>query len=160
MTRGADCDPRALRGSYPVDYAGNGAYGVTVTNFDAQDFTCATPLSTEKFCFGIVAGTTVQQPTAPFLLRQRGSFDINVLGLNPGADPHEVRFAPDATVGPDGAIVGNSAKTTADKMTAWRSCGSPARRLHRRGSSDALRRQRSDRCAVERAGEGPRPGAV
>lgn len=120
-SRGTDCSPRALLGPYNVDYAGNGPYTVTVTNFAAEDFTCATPLSTERYVFGIVAGTLLEQPKLPFLLREPGSFSTNVLGLrlllNPGADTHEVRFAPNATVGSDGGIVGNSAETQADRMT-------------------------------------------
>ncbi len=121
VSRGSGCSSRGALGPYRVDYAGNGGYLVTVTNFAADDFNCARPLSAERSGFGIVAGTALAQPTAPFLLREPGSFSTNVLSLpvalNPGADTHEVRFAPNATVGPDGAIVGNSTKTSADTTT-------------------------------------------
>ena len=120
-SRGASCRSRAVSGSYPVDYAGNGPYVITLTNFAANDFGCSTPQSSESYAFAIVAGTALEQPREPFLLREPGNFSTNVLALrlllNPGADTHEVRFAPNATVGPDGAIAGNSAETTADRMT-------------------------------------------
>ena len=120
-SQGASCRSRASGGPYSVDYAGNGAYAITVTNFAPDDFACATPLSRESFAFAIVAGTVLEQLKLPFLLREPGSFSTNVLGLrlllNPGADSHEVRFAQNGTVGPDGAIVGNSAEASADRMT-------------------------------------------
>ncbi len=118
VSSGADCFSRGTLGPFGVNYTGNGSYVVTVTSFARDDFKCATPQSTESFAFVIEAFTVVTQPTAPFLLRAPSSFTPSTLALpllqNPGADTLEVRFAPNATLAPDRAIVGNSTKTSAD----------------------------------------------
>lgn len=121
VSRGVSCISQSFRTPSRVEYAGNGGYVVTVRTFGADDRDCARPLSTEAVGFAIVASTAVAQTTKPFRLRSADSFATNVLSLpvaqNPGADTLEVRFAPDATVGPDGAIAGNSTRTSADPAT-------------------------------------------
>ena len=118
---GVTCIGRSFVSPSRVNYAGNGAYTVTVTNYGADDSKCATPTSTETFTFTIAASTALTAPAQPFVLRAPGSFTTAPLllpiALNPGADSHEVRFAPNAQIGPDGAIVGASAEGSVDTAT-------------------------------------------
>ena len=118
---GLDCSSRSYGTSSRVNYSGNGAYTATVTTYADNDYTCAAPQSTEYFSFVIAASTALTPPPGRFLLRNPGSFSTNVfslpVALNPGADSHEVRFAANATVGPDGAIVGASGETSPDTTT-------------------------------------------
>jgi len=120
VNNATSCRSRSLLGPYTVEYTGNGAYVVTITNFAANDFNCVTPQTTETFGFFIAASTAVTAP-ATHLLRAPGSFATNPLAVsvaqNPGASSLEVRFAPFATIGPDGAIAGNSTRTIADSAT-------------------------------------------
>lgn len=117
-----DCFSQTSRFPTRANYAGNGAYTVTVTNFAASDTKCATPLSTESYPFTIAASTSLAPPAGPFLLRAPRSFTTNAyslpVALNPGADSHEVRFAADAVLGPDGGIAGNSLEAFVDPAGA------------------------------------------
>jgi hypothetical protein len=121
VSSGVSCISRSYTSPSRVNYSGNGVYTITLVNYGEKDSSCATPLSTETYQFGIAASTALTAPPGRFLLRAPGSFATNVLplpvALNPGADSHEVRFAPDATLGPDGAIAGPSKETSPDSTT-------------------------------------------
>lgn len=104
-----------------VNYSGNGAYTINVTTYGADDSACAKPLATERFVFVIGASTSITPPAGPHLLRAAGSFVTNPLmlavNLNPGATNHEVRFAKNATLAPDGSIVGATGQAFVDSTT-------------------------------------------
>jgi hypothetical protein len=118
---GSDPSPSPLR------YFGNGTYTVTIKTFASQDdFDCEGTATETKFTFNYNAFSGVAAPAAQFLRRAIGSviadrvpFKIEV---NPGAVTHEIRFAKDATLGPDGGITSpniesaflNSSTGTAD----------------------------------------------
>lgn len=95
-----------------IGYRGNGTYTVRIVNFGNGDANCSSPLSTEIYTFSINAGVPLPQPSGRFLIRQPDRFTTRTLempiGLNPGAFSYEVRYARNARIGSDGAIVGPS----------------------------------------------------
>ncbi len=104
-----------------VAYSGNGAYTATVSTYAADDTSCTKALTTEAFTFVIGASTSIAPPAGPHQLRAFGSFVTNPLllavNLNPGATNHEVRFAKDARLAPDGSIVGGAGTAYVDAST-------------------------------------------
>jgi hypothetical protein len=104
-----------------IDYRGNGAYTITVTNFAYGDRSCATPTSTETYSYVVGGGVTLGAPAIPFLIRQPNSYMTNELALpvalNPGASSYEVRYALGGVVGPDGAISGPSDEAFVNRTT-------------------------------------------
>jgi hypothetical protein len=101
-----------------VDYIGNGAYTVTLTNYAAN---CTTPTSTQSLPFTITASTAITPPATAQLTRQAGKFTTNTvklpIDLNPGA------LATDAFVGlnvapnPDGSLPGAPTQLFPDSTT-------------------------------------------
>ncbi len=97
-----------------VDYRGNGVYTVSVQSFAANDFSCATPLGPVATAqYTVTAGIGLgPSPFASALTREPNGFSTAEMplpiALNPGALTTEVRYARNVTIGPDGAIVGDS----------------------------------------------------
>lgn len=116
---GTDC----LRTSDPfterVRYQGNGAY--TVFYKAAADREACTAAAEQSTPFNINASTGFAPPPATFLMREQGSLISNPLELavntNPGAEAYDVRFAANATLGPDGGIAGTSETAFVDMAT-------------------------------------------
>jgi hypothetical protein len=105
-----------------LDYRGNGNYLVTVQGFAANDFACRTPVGAPTtYAFSIGAGTALTAPAGRVLIRETNSFTrkpvVLPIALNPGALTHEVRFAANGVIGPDGGISGPSDSTSADRTT-------------------------------------------
>jgi len=106
-----------------IDFRGNGAYTVTVTPYGERDFSCAGsptgPAAASSFT--IVSSVALAGPPARVLTRAPNSFATNVIPLafapNPGALGHEIRYASNAVIGPDGAISGPSADAFPDPTT-------------------------------------------
>jgi hypothetical protein len=94
-----------------VAYQGNGTY--TVKYKTGADFNACEAAAEQSMPFVINASVSISPPAAqPLLLRRPGSFtsisfDVPV-SLNPGADSYEFRYAPNATLGPDGGITGEA----------------------------------------------------
>lgn len=116
----ADCFSKTTDiGPTRVKYAGNQTYTVTVTNYAADDYGCATPVGApEAYRFAIDASVAVTPPGGAFAFRNAGSFEtfpyvVTVQG-NPGADADEVQYALNGRPGPDGALVPPFAKATTD----------------------------------------------
>jgi hypothetical protein len=108
--------------SRSLDYRGNGVYTVTVQTYGSSDFNCQTPVGAPTTAaFSIGAGTAVTAPAGRVLIREANSFSrtpvVLPVALNPGALSHEVRFAANGVVGPDGAISGPSDSTSVDRTT-------------------------------------------
>lgn len=106
-----------------LDYRGNGAYTVTVTTYGEKDFSCAqapTAPATST-TFAITAGTALVGPATPVLTRAPNAFATNTvpigINLNPGALTHEIRYAANGVLGPDGAFSGPSAEGFVDTTT-------------------------------------------
>lgn len=116
-----------------VTYRGNGVYTVVVRLFAAGDPACATPTQELRLSFTVAASTAVTAPATPFLIRQPGGFAIARLDLpvsvNPGQPIHEIRYARNGVVGPDGAltIIGDQAFLDASTGTAGFSFREPGR---------------------------------
>lgn len=114
---GTDC----LRTSSPfeerVRYQGNGAYAVF---FKAgNSFDACQAAAEQSLPFSINASVAITPPaTQPLFTREPGSFaaiDFAVpVSLNPGADTYEFRYAPNATLGPDGGITGETSSAIVD----------------------------------------------
>ncbi len=146
-----------------VDYRGNGAYTVQVTEYGPRDYDCTTPtVPTATYSFSINAGVTLPQPTKTFLTRVPGSFTTRALQMavapNPGSSGTEILYKRNAKLGPDGGIQGTA-------LSGLR------RREHRRRRGPAVsacrastRWSRGPRPAappaVERSGDGAHQGAV
>jgi hypothetical protein len=104
---GVDC----LRTSSPlaerVRYQGNGAY--TLIFKTGKDSAACKSAPEQSVPFTINASTSVVAPEKqPLLMREPGSFasipyEVPVNG-NPGADSYEMKYALNATLGPDGGI--------------------------------------------------------
>ena len=100
-----------------VRYQGNGTYTLSMKVADSFD---ACEAATEQSVpFAINASTAISPPASqPLLTRQPGSFAaINFtvpVSLNPGADSYEFRYAPNATIGPDGGIAGEASSGFVD----------------------------------------------
>jgi hypothetical protein len=97
-----------------VDYRGNGVYTVSVQPYAANDFRCVTPLGPVVTAqYTVTAGVGLgPSPFTSALTREPNGFSTAELplpiALNPGALTTEVRYARNVTIGPDGAIVGES----------------------------------------------------
>jgi len=96
-----------------VDYRGNGAYTVQVTEYGPRDYDCTTPtVPTATYSFSINAGVTLPQPTKTFLTRVPGSFTTRALQMavapNPGSSGTEILYKRNAKLGPDGGIQGTA----------------------------------------------------
>jgi hypothetical protein len=82
------CRSGPLSTQWPVDYAGNGAYTVTVTTYNSAAG-CATATGTQNLPFSITASTAITGPPTAQLTRKPGSFVTNTvtlpIDLNPGA---------------------------------------------------------------------------
>jgi hypothetical protein len=70
--------------------------------------TCATPGKTETYTFNIAASVAISPPAPTMLTRQPNSFSTNQQHFNfagnPGASGYEIKYAPGATVNPDGSL--------------------------------------------------------
>ena len=101
---------RATRATFP--YRGNGVYTVSVTSFVATDVTCQTPIGPAEGFRVAIAGGVVVSRRSPFVLRAPGSTRpaplALPLGLAPGADRHEVRYARKLRVARDGTLSGRT----------------------------------------------------
>jgi hypothetical protein len=105
-----------------IDFRGNGVYTVAIQGFAANDFSCRTPVGAPtSYAFTIGAGTALTAPAGRVLIREANSFTrkpvVLPIALNPGALTHEIRYAANGVVGPDGAISGASDSTSADRTT-------------------------------------------
>ena len=116
---GTDC----LRTSDPfierVRYQGNGGY--TVFYKAAADREACTAAAEQGAGFTINASTGFAPPPATFLMRPKESLISNPLELtvntNPGAEAYDIRFAANATLGPDGGITGTAESAFVDMAT-------------------------------------------
>ena len=116
---GTDClrtsDPFAER----VRYQGNGTY--TVFYKTAADRDACTAAAEQSAQFTINAFAGFAGAPAKFLYRQQFSVVSTPLELpvngNPGADAYDVRYALNATLGPDGGIAGTSESAFVDMAT-------------------------------------------
>ena len=116
---GTDClrtsDPFAER----VKYQGNGAY--TVFYKTAGDRDSCLAATEQSVPFTINASTGFAAAPAKFLFRSQFSvvstpLELSVNG-NPGAEAYDVRFARNATLGPDGGIAGTAESAFVDMAT-------------------------------------------
>jgi hypothetical protein len=102
-----------------VKYLGNGDYTVAIaTSTDASDTRCERAGKPQIFRFRIEASTSVTAPAPRLLTRRPGesqylrhAFGV---GVNPGADSIEVRYARGATLAPDGGIAGDPSRASVD----------------------------------------------
>jgi hypothetical protein len=110
---GSSCGRTSLSSPERVRYQGNGEYTVLLRVTTSEDDLSCAQATEQKFTFTINASTAVSAPATPKLLMRRPdqfsliTYDVPV-DLNPGADSHELRYALNATLGPDGAITGES----------------------------------------------------
>lgn len=104
-----------------IDFRGNGAYTITVTNYAKTDTNCATPTSTETYGFTINSSVAIAAPGGPFLRRAPNTFTTNTLTLpvtgNPGATGYDVQYAAGAVLAPDGSINGPSSAGYVNSQT-------------------------------------------
>ena len=146
---GTDC----LRTSDPfierVRYQGNGGY--TVFYKTAADRDACTAAAEQSVPFTINASTSLVAPSKqPLLTRTAGSvitlsYNVPING-NPGAEAYEVRYALNATIGPDGGIAGTSESALVD-MTA----GTAGVRFSKPGRYTLVARARTFRSDVTTA---------
>jgi len=113
-----------------VDFRGNGAYTISVTNYAKADTNCATPTSKEAYAFSINSSTAITPPPGPFLRRTPNTFTTNTLSLpvalNPGATGYDVQYAPGAVLAPDGSINGPSSSGYVNSQTGMLDLTFPA----------------------------------
>jgi hypothetical protein len=143
---GTDC----LRTSDPfperVVYQGNGTY--TVFFKAAADRDACAAATEQSVPFTIAAGASLVPPDKqPLLSRPAGSgiptdFQVPVNG-NPGADSYEFKYAPNATLGPDGGITGTPESAFVNSST-----GAAAVRFAAPGRYTLLVRAKSFRSDV------------
>jgi hypothetical protein len=91
-----------------VAYRGNGTYTLRILKYKGKDCTgAAAPLNYQWVTSSTV---TLSAPAGPQLIRQPNTATTNtqLLGFAgpPGAISYEIKYAKDATVGPDGSISG------------------------------------------------------
>lgn len=131
---GSDCSGTGFSSPERVKYQGNGTYTLILRISKAsEDSACAQATET-RINFVINASTAITPPASqPLLMRDPGSFSsisfAVPVDLNPGADSYEFRYAPNATLGPDGGITGDSETAFVDtsKGTASVSFSKPGR---------------------------------
>jgi hypothetical protein len=103
-----------------VDYIGNGAYTVTVSNFTTSNCT-GTPVSTQTLPFTITASTAITSPPTAQLTRKPGSFVTNTIplpiDLNPGALTTDAFVALNVTPNLDGSLPGTPTQLFPDSTT-------------------------------------------
>ncbi len=104
------CKSVGLYDPVRIGYQGNGAYTAAVTTTtDATDATCSSG-QTATFPFAIAASTTVSSPGARLRTRRPNAPDLLVhaftLGVNPGSEFTEVRYARNGKVQADGSLPG------------------------------------------------------
>jgi hypothetical protein len=101
-----------------VDYIGNGAYTVTLTNYAAN---CTTPTSTQSLPFTITASTAITPPATAQLTRQAGKFTTNTvklpIDLNPGALSTDAFVGLNVAPNPDGSLPGAPTQLFPDSTT-------------------------------------------
>ncbi|HVL97076.1 MAG TPA: hypothetical protein VM266_14550 [Solirubrobacteraceae bacterium] len=119
---GTTCSSTASPSAERVRYRGNGAYTVVIrVTTNEEDATCA-EATEQRAAFTIDARTGIGAPDSNRLLTRRPgslstiSYEVPVQ-LNPGADSHELRFARNATLGPDGGISGTSQQAFVNSST-------------------------------------------
>lgn len=140
---GADCVRTSVASEERVRYQGNGAY--TLFLKAADSFDACRAAAEQSAPFTINASTAVTPPDRqPLLTRAAGSFasiDFAVpVSLNPGADAYEFRYAPNATLGPDGGIAGEASSALVNTGT-----GTASVRFDRPGRYTLLVRAKSFR---------------
>ena len=102
-----------------VDYIGNGAYTVTVTNYNAS---CSAPVGApQSLPFTITASTAVASPPTAQLTRKPGSFVTATIplpiDLNPGALSTDAFVAVNVPANPDGSLPGTPTPLFPDSTT-------------------------------------------
>lgn len=112
VSTGTTCSSTEFPSTENVGYQGNGAYRVVLkVTSSPEDSDCAQATET-TLTFTINAFVTITPPGGALLSRDPGETSLNEwevpLSLNPGAATYELRFALNATIGPDGGIVGES----------------------------------------------------
>lgn len=104
-----------------VDYRGNGAYTISVTEYAAADKYCQAAGKTTVYTFAINAGVALPPPTGRFLTRKVGSYTTNRLKVpiaaNPGSSSIEVVYKRNAAPGPDGGLAGEVRTAYWDRST-------------------------------------------
>jgi hypothetical protein len=113
------CRSGPLTTPWSVDYFGNGAYNVTVTNYANGCSAAAT--STQSLPFTITASTAITGPPAPQLTRAPGSFSTNTvklpIDLNPGALSTDAFATLNVAPNPDGSPGGTPTQLFPDSTT-------------------------------------------
>jgi hypothetical protein len=108
---GQSCGSTGFPSSERIRYQGNGTYTVTLRVTDDDSDTDCAAATTKTFTFVVNAATSISPPSSPVLrMRSPDQLALNVfqvpVDVNPGADAHELRYAPNATLGADGGIAG------------------------------------------------------
>ena len=93
-----------------VKYQGNGTY--TVVYKTGADRAACEAAAEQSIPFSINASTAISPPGGQLLTREPNAFGATQyavpVALNPGADSYELKYALNATLGPDGGIVGET----------------------------------------------------
>ena len=102
-----------------LKYQGNGTY--TLFHKSGADRDACNAAAEQSIPFNINASTGFAAAPAKFLFREQFSvvstpLELSVNG-NPGAEAYDVRFARNATIGPDGGITGTSESAFVDMAT-------------------------------------------
>jgi hypothetical protein len=102
-----------------VKYQGNGGY--TLVYKTGADRNACNGAPEQSVPFTINASTAITPPGGKLLTRDPGkpsATQYNVpVALNPGADSYEFKYAPNATLGPDGGIAGETQAGFVDLKT-------------------------------------------
>jgi hypothetical protein len=102
-----------------VAYHGDGTYTLLVRRFNGSS--CSRATGEQDFQYAVGAFTSIAAPAGPLLTRAKNGISPLshplAVAPNPGATSYEVRYARDATLGPDGGIAGLSAEAVLDRAT-------------------------------------------
>jgi hypothetical protein len=100
-------------------YHGNGVYTLIVRRY--TNGSCTAGATEQRFAWAVNAGTAVTPPAGRLLTRAKDATTLAdhpfAVAPNPGAPAYELRFAPNATLGPDGGIAGPSDEAPVDAAT-------------------------------------------